>query len=120
MTIDLEKINIILATDCGSTTTKAILIQKIDGVYRQTHRGEAPSTVEEPFADVTVGVVNSVTEVSDLAGRRLIDGNGKIILPSNGAEGSDLYISTSSAGGGLQMMVAGVIAEMTAASAKRA
>ena len=120
MTKDLEKINIILATDCGSTTTKAILIQKIDGVYRQTHRGEAPSTVEEPFADVTVGVVNSVTEVSDLAGRRLIDGNGKIILPSNGAEGSDLYISTSSAGGGLQMMVAGVIAEMTAASAKRA
>ena len=117
---DLEKINIILATDCGSTTTKAILIQKTDGVYRQTHRGEAPSTVEEPFADVTVGVVNSVTEVSDLAGRRLIDGNGKIILPGSGPEGCDLYISTSSAGGGLQMMVAGVIAEMTAASAKRA
>ena len=52
--IDLNNINVILATDCGSTTTKAILIQKIDGQYRQTHRGEAPSTVEEPFADVTV------------------------------------------------------------------
>ncbi len=117
---DPEGINIILATDCGSTTTKAILIQKIDGVYRQTHRGEAPSTVEEPFADVTVGVVNSVTEVSDLAGRRLIDEKGKIIQPASDAEGCDLYISTSSAGGGLQMMVAGVIAEMTAASAKRA
>ena len=64
--IDLDRINIILATDCGSTTTKAILIQKIDGQYRQTHRGEAPTTVEEPFADVTVGVVNSVTEVSEL------------------------------------------------------
>ena len=37
-----------------------------------------------------------------------------------GNDGCDLYISTSSAGGGLQMMVAGVIAEMTAASAKRA
>ena len=47
--IDLNNINVILATDCGSTTTKAILIQKIDGQYRQTHRGEAPSTVEEPF-----------------------------------------------------------------------
>jgi activator of 2-hydroxyglutaryl-CoA dehydratase len=31
-TIDPDKINVILATDCGSTTTKAILIQKIDGV----------------------------------------------------------------------------------------
>ena len=117
---DLEKINVILATDCGSTTTKAILIQKIDGVYRQTHRGEAPSTVEEPFADVTVGVVNSVTEVAELADRKLVAEDGKIIQPASATEGCDLYISTSSAGGGLQMMVAGVIKEMTAASAKRA
>ena len=118
--IDLDNINVILATDCGSTTTKAILIQKIDGQYRQTHRGEAPSTVEEPFADVTVGVVNSVTEVAELAGRRLINDDRKIIRPTNGMDGCDIYISTSSAGGGLQMMVAGVIREMTAASAKRA
>ncbi|SVC66682.1 uncharacterized protein METZ01_LOCUS319536, partial [marine metagenome] len=118
--IDIDNIKIILATDCGSTTTKAILIQKIDGQFRQTHRGEAPSTVEEPFADVTVGVVNSVTEVSELSKRRLIDDDGKIITPAKEDEGCDIYISTSSAGGGLQMMVAGVIREMTAASAKRA
>ena len=107
--INLDRINIILATDCGSTTTKAILIQNIDGQYRQTHRGEAPTTVEEPFADVTVGVVNSVTEVSELAGRRLVSDDRKIITPVNGDDGCDIYISTSSAGGGLQMMVAGVI-----------
>jgi len=118
--IDPEKINVILATDCGSTTTKAILIEKIDGHYRQTHRGEAPTSVEEPFADVTIGVVNAVTEVGELAGRKLIGGDGRILQPAAGADGCDLYISTSSAGGGLQMMVAGVIREMTAASAKRA
>jgi len=118
--IDPDKINVILATDCGSTTTKAILIQKMDGHYRQTHRGEAPSTVEEPFADVTVGVINAVTEVEELAGRRLIDDHRRLIRPAGGGEGCDIYISTSSAGGGLQMMVAGVIREMTAASAKRA
>ena len=117
---DLKNIKVILATDCGSTTTKAILIQKIDGQYRQTHRGEAPTSVEEPFADVTVGVINAVTEVSELAGRKLIDKKGNIIQPGNDNSGCDIYISTSSAGGGLQMMVAGVIAEMTAASAKRA
>jgi uncharacterized protein (TIGR01319 family) len=118
--IDPDKIQVILATDCGSTTTKAILIQKVDGVYRQTHRGEAPTTVEEPFADVTIGVVNSITEIQELAGRRLVDDQGQIIRPATENEGCDIYISTSSAGGGLQMMVAGAVREMTAESAKRA
>lgn len=115
---------IIVATDCGSTTTKAILIEEVDGIYRQTHRGEAPTTVEEPFADVTVGVINSVTELQELSGRRLVADDGTIIRPArveNGQPvGCDIYISTSSAGGGLQMVVAGVVKEMTAASAKRA
>jgi uncharacterized protein (TIGR01319 family) len=118
--IDPANIRVILATDCGSTTTKAILIQLVDGVYRQTYRGEAPTTVEAPFADVTVGVVNATTEIQELSGRRLIDDAGRIIHPATLEAGCDIYISTSSAGGGLQMMVAGVVREMTAESAKRA
>ncbi|HVP72501.1 MAG TPA: glutamate mutase L, partial [Phycisphaerales bacterium] len=119
--LDPTKINVILATDCGSTTTKAIMIERqADGSYRQTYRGEAPTTVENPFADVTMGVVSSVTEIGELANRRLIDDSGAIIRPAKDGEGCDIYISTSSAGGGLQMMVAGVVKEMTAASAKRA
>ncbi|MFN0198260.1 MAG: glutamate mutase L [Planctomycetaceae bacterium] len=118
--INPHDLEVILATDCGSTTTKAILIEKKGNEYRQTFRGEAPTTVEEPAADVTVGVVNAVTEVGELAGRKLIDDQGEIIRPRNGKDGCDIYISTSSAGGGLQMMVAGVVKQMTAASAKRA
>ena len=118
--LDPSSINVILATDCGSTTTKAILIEKVDGEFRQTFRGEAPTTVEEPAADVTMGVVNSVSEVAELAGRKLIGDDGQVIRPASDGQGCDIYISTSSAGGGLQMMVAGVVREMTAASAKRA
>ncbi|RLS34199.1 MAG: methylaspartate mutase [Planctomycetota bacterium] len=112
--------NVILATDCGSTTTKAILIEKVDGVYRQTHRGEAPTTVEQPVADVTAGVINAALEVGELAGRRLVDDNGLLIRPAQGKDGCDIYISTSSAGGGLQILVTGVVREMSAASAERA
>lgn len=115
-----DQMRVIVATDCGSTTTKAILIERRDGIYRQTHRGEAPTTVEEPVADVTIGVVNALTELSELAGRRLIDEHGRIITPATEAEGCDIYVSTSSAGGGLQMLVAGLVEEMTTASAKRA
>jgi uncharacterized protein (TIGR01319 family) len=108
----------ILATDCGSTTTKAILIQKVGGEYRQTFRGEAPTTVEAPFDDVTRGVLNAIQEVEELSGRRILEGE-KILTPAEGDRGVDIYVSTSSAGGGLQMMVAGVVMAMTAESAQR-
>ena len=109
--IDLDNIRYVLATDCGSTTTKAILVERVGDSWRQTQRAEAPTTVEEPFADVTIGVSNALTEIGELAGRR---------THAEDPEGCDIYISTSSAGGGLQMVVAGVVAQMTAASAKRA
>ena len=120
--INLSKLRYILATDCGSTTTKAILIEKVGSSWRQTQRAEAPTTVEEPFANVTIGVSNSLTEIGELAGRRFIAEDGTIIRRKDESDpaGCDLYISTSSAGGGLQMVVAGVVAQMTAASAKRA
>lgn len=116
-----EQIITILATDCGSTTTKAILIQKDEkaGRYRLIVRGEAPTTVESPFEDVTIGVLNSVKEVEELKNRKILEGS-KIIKDGGDDNGVDIYISTSSAGGGLQMMVAGVVKSMTAESAERA
>jgi uncharacterized protein (TIGR01319 family) len=109
----------ILATDCGSTTTKAILIQKKGDEYRLIVRGEAPTTVEAPAEDVTRGVLNAVREVEELSGRQILDGE-TIITPDDGTKGVDIYVSTSSAGGGLQMMVAGVVKQMTGESAERA
>jgi len=128
-----EDIKVILATDCGSTTTKAILIEYHEvedpeqgrrGEYRLIVRGEAPTTVEAPFEDVTMGVLNAIAEVEELSGRKILDEHDKIIRPrrdENGKKiGTDIYVSTSSAGGGLQMMVAGVVRSMTAESAERA
>lgn len=131
----------VVATDCGSTTTKAILIEKSSaGEYRLVARGEAPTTVEKPFEDVTLGVINSITELEEITeqtvpqgfdkGRRnLLKGgqvwrhlkNGKELdKATKPMDGADLYVSTSSAGGGLQMMVAGVVKTMSAESAERA
>ncbi len=119
---DATRARSILATDCGSTTTKAILIERQpDGEYRLVARGEAPTTVEAPFDDVTVGVVNAVREIEELSGKRLIGDDGKPLTPAqNDKNGVDLYLSTSSAGGGLQMTVSGVVMKMSAESAQRA
>lgn len=136
-----ENIRRIVATDCGSTTTKAILIEQNDaGEYRLVARGEAPTTVEKPFEDVTVGVLNAITELEEITETSVPEGfkpgkrslikdqrvwrlmkNGKVeSTRGSDTEASDIYVSTSSAGGGLQMMVAGVVKSMSAESAERA
>ena len=116
-----DKMQYILATDVGSTTTKARLFGIKNGEWRYIESGETPTTVEAPFEDVTRGVLNAVREIEDLTGHQILsrDDDG-IIVPYDGKTGVDLYCTTSSAGGGLQMMVTGVVKNMTAASANRA
>ncbi len=111
----------ILATDVGSTTTKARFFYRSDGKWRFLVAGEAPTTVEAPYEDVTLGVRNAVSEVEELTGHNILseDGSG-IIVPYHGKKGVDLYCTTSSAGGGLQMTVAGLMREVTALSANKA
>ena len=116
---DYNKIKRILATDCGSTTTKAIYIEKQGDIYRLVNRGEAPTTVEAPAEDVTRGVLNAVSELEELIGRKLLK-DEEILISDSDKEGVEVYLSTSSAGGGLQMMVAGVVKSMTGESAQRA
>ncbi|RMG40512.1 MAG: methylaspartate mutase [Candidatus Dadabacteria bacterium] len=120
-----EELNTVLVTDCGSTTTKALLFQRTEDGWRQTCRGEAPTTVEAPVADVTVGALNAFREVEELSGRPILKDSDKDGSPfeettDQPSRGIDLYLSTSSAGGGLQMMVAGVVSQMTTESAERA
>jgi len=111
----------LLVTDVGSTTTKARFFSNQSGEWRFVVAGEAPTTVEAPYEDVTMGVQNAVREVEELTGHKILapDGSG-ITVPYDGEAGVDLYCTTSSAGGGLQMMVGGFIMDITAESANRA
>jgi uncharacterized protein (TIGR01319 family) len=86
--------------DVGSTSTKVVrLLPGPDGRLRVAARAEAPTTVEEPARDVMVGVDEA--------------------LSAAGAA-DDPLIATSSAGGGLQMVVTGLVGALTGASAQRA
>jgi len=111
----------ILVTDVGSTTTKSRLFSENDeGEWRYLLSGEAPTTVEAPFENVCMGVRNAIREIEDLTGLEILSKEGGIIKPHSGKRGLDFYCTTSSAGGGLQMMVAGVIKTMSAQSANKA
>ncbi|HEY3316258.1 MAG TPA: glutamate mutase L [Bacillota bacterium] len=120
MSGDGRAIESILATDVGSTTTKAILIEKKGDEYRLVTRGEMPTTVEAPWENVMIGVRKAIRRVEELTQRPLLDETGHLIRPRQGDKGVDYYVSTSSAGGGLQMMVAGLVSSISASSAHRA
>jgi len=109
----------ILITDVGSTTTKALLISRRESrEYRLEGTAEAPTTVEWPHEDVMVGVGNAISELEQQVNRQFLH-RGALIPPGE-AGGVDVYLSTSSAGGGLQVLVCGVMKKLTAESAARA
>lgn len=112
----------VVVTDCGSTTTKALLFEHDVSGWHYRARGEAPTTVEQPVADVTVGVGNSFAELEELSTITFFNGEHTPVIqtPAKDAAGVDAYLSTSSAGGGLQMMVAGLVGKLTTESAERA
>ena len=118
--IEPEQMKIILATDCGSTTTKARLFMRKGNEYRYVVSGEAPTTVETPYEDVTLGVRNAIKEVEELSGLKILNDLGVMSRSNEKDDGVDLYITTSSAGGGLQMMVLGCSKTITAESGERA
>ncbi|OGD44343.1 hypothetical protein A3K69_07595, partial [Candidatus Bathyarchaeota archaeon RBG_16_57_9] len=74
--------------------------------------GEAPTTVEAPALDVTAGVLNAVSEIESKTGETLIQSGAPASLTP--------LLCTSSASGGLHMVVAGLIKRISTESAQRA
>ena len=111
-----RKTGMLIITDVGSTTTKALLLQRSsDNSLRFAGSADVPTTVEKPFEDVCTGVARAISKLESQTGENLSRGVGMPSVP---------YLSTSSAGGGLQMIVFGLtsvetgkIAENTASNA---
>lgn len=106
--------NLILITDIGSTTTKALLLKKENEKYSELGLVHSPTSVEKPEEDVNIGIIKAI---------KLLEQNSNITLLAENE--SDFlvpgitYLCTSSAGGGLQILVIGLTTFDSAASAKR-
>ncbi len=105
----------LLITDIGSTTTKAMYFELVDGGYILKGHKASPTTVEAPHDDVTIGLLNSANELGKSLGLELTD-NGKLAIGMT----IDAFFATSSAGGGLQMLVTGISKHITAKTAYKA
>jgi len=120
MTQDYLSVESILALDCGSTATQALLIDRVDGEYRLVARTEAPSTVEPPWNDITASVRQAVVQMTEVIGWPLLNERGHIMSPRHHRGGVDAVVITTSASSPLRLVLAGIMRDISLISARRA
>lgn len=116
-----QYIGSILLADCGTVMTKVVLLEQVAGQYRFIARGEAPTTSEYPWSDVSEGIRHAVEQIAAVSGRHFFDLSGDLITPeSAGRQGVDAFAATSSASEPLEVVLGGLVRDLSVASAERA
>jgi len=111
----------LLAVDVGTVTTRAILLDVIDGSYRFVARGEAPTTATPPWGDVLDGVYYALRQVSEAGGRILLDSTDALIVPEQAAfEGINGFAATASSGEPVRAVLVGLVPDVSVSSGRRA
>lgn len=86
---------LLLVSDIGSTTTKVLLLEASADRLALVDSADEPTTVESPHSDVRVGLFRAVDRIARKTHHPLRDAD-RFLVP---------YFTTSSAGGGLQILV---------------
>ncbi len=110
----------LLAVDVGAATTRAVLFDVVEGEYRFIASGQAPSTAEAPFKDVSEGVRNAIENLQAIIGRALLNGSRDLITPSqSNGSGVDAFVATLSAGPTMKAVIVGLLTDVSLESARR-
>lgn len=108
----------IIITDIGSTTTKALYLKKINHNYQLVDYASSFTTVEKPYEDVKIGIYHSIKCLEAKVSCKILKGESDERNIQFLKEFS--YLTCSSAGGGLQILVMGLTLSDSASSAERA
>ncbi|TMC59934.1 MAG: hypothetical protein E6J26_02690 [Chloroflexi bacterium] len=111
----------ILAADVGSTFTKAVLIDVVEGEYRIIAGAEFPTTLEPPWSDVSLAVQQCFARIEQIAQRTLLDEHGTLVVPEReDGTGVDAFVATASAAEPLRVAIAGLMRDYSVESARKA
>jgi len=111
--------NSFLAIDIGSTTTRALLFDVVNGKYRFIAKGEATSTVGSPIFDISECVWRSIEDLQAITGREIISDKEGLIIPSTtDNHGVDAMVATISAGEPIRVVAVGLLSDVSLARAK--
>jgi MutL protein len=99
----------LLAVDVGSVHTRASLFDVVDNQYRLVATGRSLSTGTTPLLDISEGVRMAMDQIQTITGRRLLDDQDGLIMPSTSQGGGvDVFVATSSAGPRLRAVLVGL------------
>jgi hypothetical protein len=120
MAQDTSSVESILALDCGSTSTRALLIERVDGEYRFVAQGIAPSTTGPPWNDMMTSVRSALVGLSGVVNRRLLDQDDEIVSPERAGSGTDAIVGVVSIGEPLHLVLFGGTPDVSLDGAQRA
>jgi hypothetical protein len=121
MIISEQRYESFLLADCGSSTTTVALFDITENGYRLVARATAPATSGPPWLNIVTGVQQAIARISEITHRPLLTESGHLIIPTreNGT-GVDHFGVTVSAAAPLRLITAGLLEDVSLASARRA
>jgi uncharacterized protein (TIGR01319 family) len=109
----------LLSIDVGTVNTRAMLFDTVEGRYRYLAGGTSPTTAGAPMFDASEGVRNAMDTLERISGRVLTNQGAELLIPSTAnGQGSDHLAATLSAARPLKVAVAGLLKEVSLASAE--
>jgi len=120
MPVSLLQDSSLLAVSVGASSTRAVLFDVVEGQYRFIASGQARSTAEAPFKDISLGVYQAISHLQTVTGKMLLDQDNQLITPiQSDGSGVDAFAATLSAGPVLRAIVVGLLSEVSLESARR-
>jgi len=119
--VTAASIESMIVLDCGSTTTRAVLVDLVDGHYRFIARGET-FNVSGDDEDALLSAVREVLhQIETVTGRAFLNDAGQLIEPERGGgEGVDALLVVADFNPPLRVILAGLSDHISLASARRA
>lgn len=118
--MNAEELGSVLIAEVGSVTTRVVLVDVVEGEIRLINRAEKPSTIEPPYQNAAIAILEAVAQISELTGRKLLR-EGQLLMPqTNERDGVNYVVATSSAAGTLSLIIAAIATDISARSALHA
>jgi hypothetical protein len=110
-----------LLADCGSINTTVALIDVVENAYRLIAQAAVPTTIDEPTADLVLGLQQAISRLSKITGRTLLTEKGILLRPARlNGDGVDQFVVVTSAGKPLTTLLVGLSEKVSLATSRRA